>query len=95
MTKRIAVKLDTAGIAEILKSSGMTTMVTDAAERMGSLVRSSVPADVEVIVRPYTTDRAAAAVVIADVRGLPIQARTGALTRAATSIGAEVKVRAS
>lgn len=90
--KRIAVKLDQGGIAEILKSSEMKEMVNGAAERMGSIVRSGVPADAKVIVRPYLTDRAAAAVVIADKRGMTLQARTGVLTKAATSIGAEVKV---
>lgn len=80
------------GAAEVLK--------TVAAEQINSLgrkvrdeVQASVGPDVEVEFEEYTTDRAAAAVVIADSRGVELQATTGALTRAAAAVGLEVRAR--
>lgn len=93
MARRIKVSLDHHGIAEILKSSDMHEMVDEAAEKIADRVRGSIPADAPVVTRSYTTDRAAAVVVIEDLRGMVYQASDGVLTRAATSIGAQVKER--
>jgi hypothetical protein len=42
-------------------------------------------------VKKYTSDRDAASVTIADVRGMAWQARDGVLTRAAGELGIEIK----
>lgn len=83
------VSLDHGGIAEVLKSREMRAMVDGASRRIASHVQSSV-GGMEVVTDSYTTDRAAAAVVIADLRGLAAQAERGVLTRAAKAAGAQV-----
>lgn len=83
------VRLDHAGIAEILKSSAMRDLVRDAAEQIAGDVH--VDANDGVVVDEYTTDRAAASVTIRDPRAALWQARDGTLTRAAAAVGLEVK----
>lgn len=90
---RVHVTVDHAAIGEIAKSAGIRSMVDAAAEQIAGHVRGEVGADVPVVVDHYTTDRAAAAVVITDVRGAGLQAKHGVLTRAASAIGVEVTVR--
>ncbi|MFE6868306.1 hypothetical protein ACFVFS_17290 [Kitasatospora sp. NPDC057692] len=85
--------LDTGGVREILQSAEVRTMVDEAAGRIADRARAGVSAPEAVRVDAYTTDRQAAAVTIADRRGMAWQARDGALTRAAAGIGAEVKAR--
>lgn len=82
-------RLDSAGIAEILKSAEMQAAVTGLAESIAGDVRSQV-GDAEVVVDEYMTDRAAASVTIKHPKGLLLQARDGVLTRAASSAGLEV-----
>lgn len=86
MTTTVRVKLDYRGIGEVLKSQEMADMVTSAAKD----IASKVSVDAPVVVNDYTTDRQAAAVTIASDEGLTMQARDGALTKAAGAIGAEV-----
>lgn len=84
-------RLDRAGIREILKGNGVRQLVDSTAAEVAANVRARVPGDATVQVESYTTDRAAAAIVIADVRGMAWQARDGVLTRAAGAVGLEVK----
>lgn len=86
-------ELDHAGIAEILKSSGVRAVVSAAASSIASAVRSSEPEADDVVVDNYTTDRAAASVTVRDVRAKGWQAKNGLLTRAAASAGLEVRSR--
>lgn len=83
-------RLDHAGIAEILKSGPMQAAVTAQAQAIAGQVQTSIDPDAEVVVDEYTTDRAAASVTIKDARGLIWQARDGVLTRSAASTGLEV-----
>lgn len=85
------VDLDHAGIAQLLKSAPMQSLVRDAAEQIAGNV--NVPAIDGVVVDEYSTDRAAASVTIRDPRAALWQARDGALTRAAAAIGVEVRAR--
>lgn len=84
-------KLDNAGVRDILTSDWMRREVDAVADSIADDVRGSVKADVPVEVDHYTTDRDAAAVVIADMSGQAYQARDGVLTRAASGAGLEVK----
>lgn len=85
------VKLDYAGIGELLKSYPIRQMVMGAARQIAARVEAEhgVPTEVHA----YTTDRAAASVVIAHPSGAAIQAKHGALTRAAAAEGLEVTSR--
>lgn len=85
-------KLDHAGIASLLKSEAFASAVESTAERIAEEVRPQV-GDKPVEVEPYETDRAAARVVIADPAGKALQAKHGVLTKAAASVGLEVKSR--
>jgi hypothetical protein len=84
-------RLDRSGIRELLRSDPVRELVDAKAGEIAAAVRTQIPGDVEVRVDSYTTDRAAASVIIADVRGMAWQARDGVLTRAAGSIGLEVR----
>jgi len=86
-------RLNRAGVGRILKSAEVAKMTTDTASAVGAAVRSQVGPDVEVRVDPYTTDRGAAAVVIAHRHGAAMQARDGTLTRAAAIVGLTVTSR--
>lgn len=88
----VGFKMDNHGIGEILKSSDMTKMVDEATRKIAGDVQSQV-GDMEVLTDSYVTDRAAGAVVIADVRGMVEQAQNGVLTRAAQRHGAEVTAK--
>ena len=96
------VRLDHAGIAALLKSTEMHRLVQDAAEDIAEKVRAQdievgsfkgghgeIPLPVEVEVT--TTDRAHASVVLAHPAGIAVQAKHGALTKAAAEVGLEVK----
>jgi hypothetical protein len=84
-------ELDRAGVGRILKSQDAAAMVARAAQKIASDAEASsgMPVDVD----EYTTDRAAATVVIAHPGGMAEQAKHGTLTRAAAAIGAEVRSR--
>lgn len=84
-------QLDRAGIRELLAGEGIRQMVDGAATDIQARVRARLPAGTTVTVKKYTTDRGAASITIADVRGMAWQARDGVLTRAAGEAGIEVK----
>jgi hypothetical protein len=81
--------LDRAGIGEILKTNCRGPIDQLAAQIAANVDSRGKPVEV----RAYTTDRAAAAVSIAHPAGKAIQAKYGALTRAAAAAGLEVKSR--
>lgn len=96
------VRLNHAGIAAALKSGEMDTLVSKAAEEIAENVRSqgiTVGAfkggageiALPVTVTTSTTDRAHATVTIAHPAGTAVQAKHGALTRAASAAGLSVK----
>lgn len=87
------IRLDHAGIAEVLKSAEVRSQVDALAAEVGrdaeanpSVRRNQVP----VVVDHYTTDRAAASVTLKHPAGRGLQAKWGVLTRAAGSAGLEV-----
>lgn len=87
-------QLDRRGVREVLRSQEVRAMVDSFAGQLSLAVRAHLPADAQgtpVVVRPYTTDRGAASVTVQDVRAMAWQARDGILTRAAGSMGAEVR----
>lgn len=84
-------QLDAAGVREVLQGPEVKAMVDEAAQTIAGHVQAAVPAPEAVEVHPYTTDREAARVTVADRRAMGWQARDGILTRAAGQIGAEVK----
>ncbi|OBC12181.1 hypothetical protein A5788_22350 [Gordonia sp. 852002-50816_SCH5313054-c] len=73
---------DRKGIGEILKTEFVTEV-----NRLAQEVGDQCGDDVEV--RFYTTDRGAASVTVP----AEVQAKEGALTRAATAVGLEVKAK--
>ena len=85
------VKLDHAGMAELLNSDKVAGLVKGLADRVASQVRGAVNARDGVVVDTYTTDRAAASVTIRDPRARLWQARDGVLTSAVASVGLEVR----
>lgn len=88
----VQVKLDSAGISQVLHSAGVARAVHMKAEEIAGAVRSARP-DADVVVDDYTTDRAASSVTIRDARGRLWQVRDGILTRAAATAGLEVAER--
>jgi hypothetical protein len=84
-------RLDSRGVREVLKGDEVRQMVDDVALNIQVRVRARVPTGTTVKVEKYTTDRGAAAVVIADRQAMAWQARDGVLTRAAGELGIEVK----
>jgi hypothetical protein len=84
-------QLDRAGIREVLQSPEVRQMVNGAVIDIKSRVRARLPPGTQVNHREYTTDRDAASITIADVRGMAWQARDGVLTRAAGEAGIEVR----
>lgn len=92
------VRLDHGGIAALLKSGAMQALVSLAAEKVAANVRSQgimvegEPGDVALPVEVSTTmtDRAHASVTLAHPAGKAVQAKHGALTKAASAAGLEV-----
>ncbi|KPC79773.1 hypothetical protein ADL35_19635, partial [Streptomyces sp. NRRL WC-3753] len=86
-----SLRLDYQGIRAYLRGPEVREFVDTHAAQVAARVRASLPADVVVTVRSYTTDRGAATVAVEDVRAMAWQARDGLLTRAAGAAGLEVK----
>jgi hypothetical protein len=88
------VKLDSPGIAEILKSAEVASEVAEAAYSVADYADHTTQAGVEIPVEvdTYTTDRAAAGVTLAHPAGLGIEAKYGVLARAASAAGLEVRL---
>lgn len=82
-------KPDSAGYAEILKNE-MRGPIDDLAAQIASRVDVGSVTDAQVSVMSVTTDRAKALVTIMHPAGLAIQAKHGALTKAAAACGYEV-----
>lgn len=88
------VRLNSAGIEEVLKSSEVRSAIDGYALEIGVAVEGSdevVRNGVSVDVDSYTTDRAAAAVTMTHPAGIPIEAKYGTLIREAGASGLEVK----
>ena len=96
---RSKVRLDNRGIAGLLKSRELMDATEEAAEAVADNVRAQgirvegVPGDIALPVRVdmHTTDRAHANVTIAHPAGLAVQAKHGALTKAAGQAGLDVR----
>lgn len=95
----VNVRLNRAGIAAILKSDEVRAIVNKAAEEVADNVRGQGlrvdddPGEIElpVEVSTTTTDRAKANVVLAHPSGAAVQAKHGALTKAASAAGIKVR----
>lgn len=86
-------KLDHKGLSTALRTQ-FAEMINAKAEEIATTVRAIInDAEVPVEVDEYTTDRNAAAVVIAHPRGVSLQASMGALSRAAAQYGLEVTLK--
>jgi hypothetical protein len=84
-------ELDTRGVREVLGSPEVRQMVDEATVDIKARVRAKLPPGTTVTSKSYTTDRGAASITIADVRGMAWQARDGVLTRSAGEAGIEVR----
>lgn len=84
-------ELDIAGVREVLRGQEVRDLIDGYAQKVADNLKAVVPSGVPIEVRKYTTDRGAATVVVADVRGMAWQARGGIVTRAAAAAGLEVK----
>lgn len=86
VARQWTVELDRAGIGAILRGPEARAMVNSAAARVASNI--TLP-DVQgmVEVRPYTTDRGAAAVNVLHPRAVGLQAKHGFITAAAAAAG--------
>jgi hypothetical protein len=101
---RATVKLDHRGIESLLRGREMTAATKEAAEAVADNVRSqnirvgdkdggSSEVDLPVEVSMYETDRAHAVVVLAHAAGDAVQAKHGALSRAAAEAGLDFNGR--
>lgn len=91
------VRLDSAGIAAMLRSSEVADVVRSAADAVASaaegdaaVVRNGVP----VKVLDGVSDRARSVVALAHPAGLGIQAKHGSLSRAVSTAGLTVRSKA-
>src|SRR5690348_11798190 len=98
------VKLDLRGLEEVAKSSEMRAVVHDAAEKVAANVNaqaiyvSGEPGEYLIPVKVHddttsgmTVDRATSRVVLAHAAGLAVQAKHGALSKAASAAGLRLK----
>lgn len=97
----MGVKLNSAGVAAIAKSAGVRGLVDAAAEAVAANVRElnigvgdrdGGPREIALPVKVgnSTTDRATASVILAHPAGIAVQAKHGALTKAASAAGLSV-----
>lgn len=98
----MAVKINHAAVARLLKSAEMHRVIAAKAEEIAQNVRDlditvgdvdggKHEIDLPVTVKMVTTDRAHAIVALAHPAGLAVQAKHGALTKAAAAAGLEVR----
>ncbi len=90
------VRLNRPGVSAVLRSAKTRSVIDALAEKVADNVRGqglivTSGAALPVTVSHYTTDRAAAAVVLAHPAGIGMQAKHGALTKAAADAGLEVR----
>lgn len=83
MANQPSFRLNRGGVREILRSPEMAAVMNDAARQVADKIGD------EAEISEYTTDRQAASVSVP----AHLQATDGALTRAAASVGLEVKVK--
>lgn len=83
------IKINHAAIKEVLKVQ-MKQPVEELAARIASHVDVGSVTDAKVEVHPYNWDRAACAIVIAHPAGIAMEAKHGALRKAAAAAGFEV-----
>lgn len=84
------VRLDSAGIAELLQSSGVRKVVDSAADAVADNARGAAEVQrhgMRVLTDSGTSDRARAIVTIAHAGGLGVQGKHGTLTRAVSAAG--------
>lgn len=90
--------MDPGGIDALLRSDGMAKGVEEVADAVASNARAlgirveHIPGDIElpVVVSEYDRVKHAAFVTIAHASGLAVQAKDGALTKAASAAGLKV-----
>ena len=93
------VRLNSRGLEQVAKSTAVRSEVDKLAERVADNVRAQgihvdgVPGDIPLPVKVLTgtTDRARASVQIAHPSGKAVQAKHGALTKAAAQAGLSVR----
>lgn len=99
---RGSVKLNRAGVQAMLKSTGMHRVIQAKTEEIAQKVRDQNitvgdkdggrhETDLPVKVEVGTSDRARGVVLLAHPAGLAVQAKHGALTKAASASGLQVK----
>jgi hypothetical protein len=94
---KVKVTLDHKGIGELLNSAQVRGALPPFAEGIAAAARARNPRD-GVAVDTFTTrgmrsNRTAMSVTVKDYRAMLWQARDGMLTRAASSVGLEVKAK--
>lgn len=92
---RPKIRLDSPGIAAMLRSREVASAVHAQAEAVAAHVDPQLSSGehMDVQVNDHTTDRAVSYVVLAHPAGLRDQAKHGTLTKAASAAGLEVKAR--
>lgn len=88
----MAVTFDHAAIGQILKSADMADRMHKLAQQVADHVDVGDD-ETPVSVADYTTDRAISVIALAGPAGAAIQAKDGALTKAAAAVGLEVRSR--
>ena len=88
----VSYRRSSAGSRQILQSPPVASAVHGLAEQVAAATRTQQP-EADVVVDDYTTDRAASAVTIRDPQARLWQVRDVILTRAAASVGLEVRDR--
>ena len=102
LVARSKVKLDHRGIAALLRGREIADATREAAEAVADNVRAqnirvgdkdggSSEVDLPVVVSMYETDRAHAVVVLEHASGDAVQAKHGALTKAAAEAGLDFR----
>jgi len=91
MVAKVTIKVNYAGVGEVLKGSEVQNMVAEVAAEVAGNVPATIDGEtVTTAVYTYETDRAAAAVVVEHPIAAAFQAKYGTLTQAAGSAGLEV-----
>ena len=88
---RVKITVNYAGVGAVLKGSEVREMVDDVALELSGNFPAVIDGEpVEIDVTSYTTDRAAAAVVVMHPFAAGFQAKYGTFTQAAGAAGLEV-----
>lgn len=87
-----SLRIDVAGIAEVLRGPDSRALVDGLADAIAAEVEA-YDDRAEADVRRFTTDRAAASVAFVHPNSMDLQVRDGVLSRAAAAQGLEVRLR--